>query len=37
VQSPLNYAIFGPNPAFTGTMVSGEVTIGPPVLLPVTT
>ncbi len=35
-QSPLNYAIFGPNPAFTGTMVSGEVTIAPPVLLPVT-
>ncbi|HZQ35234.1 MAG TPA: hypothetical protein VFD32_04825 [Dehalococcoidia bacterium] len=35
-QSPLNYAIFGPNPAFTGTMVSGEITIGPPVLLPLT-
>jgi hypothetical protein len=35
-QAPLNYAIFGPNPAFTGAMVSGEVTIGPPVLLPVT-
>lgn len=36
MQSPLNYAIFGPTPAFTGAMVSGEITIGPPVLLPIT-
>jgi hypothetical protein len=33
-QAPLNYAIFGPNPTFTGELVAGEVTIGPPVLRP---
>ncbi len=26
-QAPLNYAIFGPNPTFTGEMIAGEVTI----------
>ena len=33
-QAPLNNAIFGPKAAFTGEMVSGEVTIGAPVVLP---
>src|SRR5919197_1412588 len=26
-QAPLNHAIFGPQPTFTGEMVAGEVTI----------
>jgi hypothetical protein len=30
--APVNHAIFGPNPTFTGDMVAGEVTIGPPVM-----
>lgn len=34
VQAPLNYAIFGPNPTFTGEMVAGEVTIMEPVTRP---
>ncbi len=34
---PLNHAIFGPNPAFTGEMIAGEITIAPPALLPVIT
>lgn len=29
-QAPLNHAVFGPNPTFTGQMVAGEVTIGTP-------
>ena len=33
-QAPLNHAIFGPKPTFTGEMVAGEVTISAPVLLP---
>jgi len=33
-QAPVNNAIFGPKAAFTGEMVSGEITIGPPVVLP---
>jgi hypothetical protein len=33
-QAPLNFAIFGPNPTFTGDMVVGEVSINTPVLLP---
>jgi hypothetical protein len=33
-QAPLNYAIFGPNPTFTGDLVAGEVTIDAPVLRP---
>jgi hypothetical protein len=33
-QAPLNYAIFGPNPSFTGEMIAGEITIGPPATLP---
>jgi hypothetical protein len=33
-RAPLNHAIFGPNPAFTGEMIAGEITIGPPALLP---
>ncbi len=33
-QAPLNYAIFGPKPTFTGEMVAGEVTIGMPVVKP---
>ena len=26
-QAPLNHGIFGPNPAFTGEMMAGEITI----------
>ena len=33
-QAPLNHAIFGPNPTFTGEMVAGEVTIEPPEVRP---
>ena len=33
-QSPLNHAIFGPNPAFTGEMIAGEITIAAPAVLP---
>jgi hypothetical protein len=33
-QAPLNHAIFGPNPTFTGELVAGEVTIAPPVVRP---
>jgi hypothetical protein len=33
-QAPVNHAIFGPMFTFTGSMVAGEVTIGPPVTLP---
>ena len=31
-RAPLNHAIFGPNPAFTGEMIAGEITINPTVL-----
>ena len=34
VQAPLNYAIFGPKPTFTGEMVAGEVTIAAPIARP---
>jgi hypothetical protein len=33
-QAPVNHAIFGPKFTFTGAMVAGEVTIGPPLTLP---
>jgi hypothetical protein len=33
-QAPLNHAIFGPNPAFTGEMIAGEITIAAPAVLP---
>jgi hypothetical protein len=33
-QAPLNHAIFGPKPTFTGAMVAGEVTIAEPVSRP---
>ncbi len=33
-QAPVNHAIFGPNPTFTGEMVAGEVTIAAPAVLP---
>jgi hypothetical protein len=33
-QAPVNYGIFGPKFTFTGEMIAGEVTIGPPVTLP---
>jgi hypothetical protein len=33
-QAPLNHAIFGPKPTFTGDMVTGEITIDAPVMLP---
>jgi hypothetical protein len=34
-QAPINHAIFGPRFTFTGEMIDGEVTIGPPTLRPV--
>jgi hypothetical protein len=33
-QSPVNHAIFGPNPTFTGELVAGEITIAAPSVLP---
>jgi hypothetical protein len=33
-QAPLNHAIFGPRPTFTGEMVAGEITIAAPALRP---
>ncbi len=33
-QAPINHAIFGPNPSFTGEMIAGEITIGAPAMLP---
>jgi hypothetical protein len=33
-QAPVNHAIFGPKPTFTGEMVAGEVTIAVPAVLP---
>jgi hypothetical protein len=33
-QAPVNYGIFGPKFTFTGEMIAGEITIGPPVALP---
>ena len=33
-QAPLNHGIFGPNPAFTGEMIAGEITIAAPAVLP---
>jgi hypothetical protein len=32
-QAPLNHGIFGPNPAFTGEMIAGEITIEAPAVL----
>jgi hypothetical protein len=32
--SPVNYAIFGPKPTFTGELVAGEVTIAPAIAMP---
>lgn len=36
-QAPLNHGIFGPNPAFTGEMIAGEITIAAPAVLPLIT
>jgi hypothetical protein len=36
-QAPLNHAIFGPNPTFTGEMITGEITIAAPAVLPLIT
>ena len=33
-RAPVNHAIFGPNPTFTGELVAGEVTIAAPSTLP---
>ena len=33
-RAPVNHGIFGPNPAFTGELVAGEVTIAAPSTLP---
>ena len=33
-QAPLNHAIFGPNPTFTGELIAGEITIAAPAVLP---
>lgn len=34
-RAPVNHAIFGPNPTFTGELIAGEVTITAPAALPV--
>ncbi len=36
-EAPINHGIFGPEFTFTGEMIAGRITIGPPILLPVTT
>jgi hypothetical protein len=36
-RAPLNHGIFGPNPAFTGEMIAGEITIAAPAVLPLLT
>jgi hypothetical protein len=36
-RSPVNHGIFGPNPAFTGELVAGEITIAAPSTLPLLT
>ena len=36
-EAPVNHGIFGPEFTFTGEMIAGKITIGPPILLPVTT
>src|SRR4051794_32488954 len=33
-RAPLNHAIFGPKPAFTGEKIAGEITIAAPAVLP---
>jgi hypothetical protein len=33
-QAPVNYGIFGPKFTFTGELIAGEITIGPPAVLP---
>jgi hypothetical protein len=33
-RAPLNHAIFGPKPAFTGEMIAGEITVDAPAVLP---
>ena len=33
-RAPLNHAIFGPNPTFTGELIAGEITIAVPSTLP---
>ena len=33
-RAPVNHAIFGPNPTFTGELVAGEITIAEPSTLP---
>jgi hypothetical protein len=33
-QAPVNHAIFGSAPAFTGEMIAGEITIAAPAVLP---
>lgn len=30
-SAPVNHAVFGPSPTFTGTMVVGEITVGAPI------
>jgi hypothetical protein len=34
-EAPVNHGIFGPEFTFTGEMIAGRVTIGPPILLPI--
>ena len=36
-EAPVNHGIFGPEFTFTGEMIAGKITIGPPVLLPIRT
>src|SRR5215211_3454819 len=36
-EAPVNHGIFGPEFTFTGEMIAGKITIGPPYAVPVTT
>ena len=35
-EAPVNHGIFGPEFTFTGEMVAGKITIGPPIMVPLT-
>jgi hypothetical protein len=35
-EAPVNHGIFGPEFTFTGEMIAGKITIGPPVTVPLT-
>jgi hypothetical protein len=33
-EAPVNHGIFGPEATFTGEMIAGKITIGPPITVP---